>query len=139
LAARPDLSHSVGFAPHPPEDTPWPAKRFPLYTDLRVASIRKLIPIKADGSPDGTREPLFSGQTTLMTNAGPVPVSCPIEARTLEEATAKFPEAIKQAVERLVDEAREMQRREMSRIVVPGTANIPPLGGSGGGGKIDLG
>jgi hypothetical protein len=110
-----------------------------LYTVLRVASIRKLTPIKADGSPDGTREPLFSGQTTLMTNAGPVPVSCPIEARTLEEATAKFPEAIKQAVERLVDEAREMQRREMSRIVVPGTANIPPLGGSGGGGKIDLG
>lgn len=111
-----------------------------LFTDLRVASLRKLIPVKPDGSDDPSREPLWSGQTTLMTNAGPVPVSCPIEARTLAEAAANFPEAMKQAVERLVEEAREMQRREMSRIVVPGTANIPPLRGPGGpGGKIDLG
>ena len=106
-----------------------------IFTDLRVASIRKLIPIKPDGSPDESREAIFTGQTTLMSAAGPVPVQCQIEASSLEEATAGFPEAIRQAVERLVEEAREIQRREASRIVVPG--DVPILGGAqgpGGGG-----
>jgi hypothetical protein len=108
-----------------------------IFTDLRVASIRKLIPIKADGSPDESREPIFTGQTTLMSAAGPVPVQCQIEASSLEEATARFPEAIKQAVERLVEEAREIQRREASRIVVPG--EVPIVGGIKGpsGGKFE--
>ncbi len=108
-----------------------------IFTDLKVASIRKLVPIRPDGSPDPSREPVFTGQTTLMTQAGPVPVTCPIEATTLEEATTKFPEAIKLAVERLMDEVREVQRREASRIVVPGQAGTP---GSvvGGGGKLGI-
>jgi hypothetical protein len=105
-----------------------------IFTDLRVASIRKLVPIKPDGSPDPSRPPLFTGQTTLMSAAGPLPVQCPIEADTLEEAAQRFPEAIRQAVERLVEEAREIQRREASRIVVPGAVPIPGLkGGSHGG------
>ena len=41
-------------------------------------------------------------------------------------------------MERLVDEAREMQRREASRIVVPGEVPVPG-GLRGPGGKIDLG
>ena len=101
-----------------------------IFTDLRVASIRKLIPIKPDGSPDQSREAIFTGQTTLMSAAGPVPVQCQIEASSLEEASARFPEAIKRAVEQLVEEAREIQRREASRIVVPG--DVPILGGAKG-------
>ena len=108
-----------------------------IVTDLKVASIRMLTPIKLDGSPDESREPIFTGQTTLMSAAGPLPVQCPLEATTLEEATAQFPDAVKQAVERLVDEAREMQRREASRIVVPGEVPIPGgVKGPGGGGGI---
>ena len=108
-----------------------------IVTDLKVASIRMLTPIKLDGSPDESREPIFTGQTTLMSAAGPLPVQCPLDATTLEEATAQFPEAVKQAVERLVDEAREMQRREASRLVVPGEAPIPGgIKGPGGGGGI---
>jgi hypothetical protein len=109
-----------------------------IFTDLRVASIRKLVPIKPDGSPDESREAIFTGQTTLMSAAGPVPVQCQIEASSLEEATARFPEAIKQAVERLMEEAREIQRREASRIVVPG--EVPIVGGVKGptGGKFDV-
>ena len=108
-----------------------------IVTDLKVASIRMLTPIKLDGSPDESREPIFTGQTTLMSAAGPLPVQCPLEATTLEEATAQFPDAVKQAVERLVDEAREMQRREASRLVVPGEAPIPcGIKGPGGGGGI---
>jgi hypothetical protein len=97
-----------------------------IYTDLRVATIRKLVPVRPDGSPDLGRPILFGAQTTLVTQAGPVPVSCAIEARSLEEAIQKFPEAIQAAVERLVEEARELQRRELSRIVVPGTMPPPP-------------
>ena len=105
-----------------------------MFTDLKVASIRKMIPIKPDGSDDESRDPIFTGQTTLMSAAGPVPVQCSLEAKTLEEAAARFPEAVKEAVERLVEEAREIQRREASRIVTPG--DIPGLKGPGGGGII---
>jgi hypothetical protein len=106
-----------------------------MFTDLRVATLRRLVPVRLDGSDDPSRPILFSAQTTLMTQAGPVPVSAAIEATTLLEATQKFPEAIQAAVERLFDEAREMQRREMSRIVVPGA--MPPGGPPRG--KFDLG
>ena len=106
-----------------------------VYTDLRVATIRKLVPVLADGSNDTSRPALFSGQTNLMSQAGPLPVECPIDAATLEEATAKFPEAIKEAVDRLVEEAKEIRRREASRIVVPG-GPLPGAGGAGGGGGM---
>lgn len=106
-----------------------------LVTDLKVASIRRMVPIKPDGSEDEARPVLYSGETQLMSQAGLVPVHCPIEASSLEEAIDNFPEAVNLAVERMVEEAREMQRREASRIVVPGAG-----GGMPGmpGGKIDL-
>lgn len=103
-----------------------------VFTDLRIATIRRLVPVRADGSPDDTRAALYSAQTTLMSQAGPLPVEAPIEAASLEEAAAKFPEAIQEAVDRLVEEAREMRRREASRIVVPSA--MPPGGMHGGGG-----
>jgi hypothetical protein len=92
------------------------------FTDLKVASIQCLTPIKPDGSPDESRDTLFMGQTQLMSQAGPVPVHFPIPARSLAEALEKFPEGVNQAVERLIAEAKEMQREEASRIIVPGTA-----------------
>ena len=103
-----------------------------VYTDLRVATIRRLVPVKSDGTVDASRQELFSGQTNLMSQAGPLPVECPIDAASLDDALAKFPDAIKQAVEHLVEEAKEMRRREASRIVVPGG----PLPGGGGGGGL---
>ena len=93
------------------------------FTDLRVGSIRRLQPVTADGSPDSSRPVRFIGQTQLMSQMGPLPVQCEIEATTLQEAIDKFPEAIKVAVDELVAEARELQRREMSRIVAP-TAEV---------------
>jgi len=47
-----------------------------------------------------------------MSQAGPLPVEAPIEAASLEEAAAKFPAAIQEAVDRLLEEAREIRRRE---------------------------
>ena len=101
-----------------------------VFTDLKVATLRRLTPVKADGSPDETRPVLFHAQTQLMSQMGPLPVNCAIEATSLEEAMQKFPEAIAEAIERMVEEAKEMQRQEASRIIVPGA--VP------GGGKIKL-
>ncbi|MFQ5418022.1 MAG: cytoplasmic protein [Myxococcota bacterium] len=91
-----------------------------IFTDLKVATIRRLTPIQADGSDDVSRPVMFVGQTTLLSQAGPVPVQCQIEATSLEGALAQFPNAINEAIERMIDEARELQRQEASRIVVPG-------------------
>ncbi len=97
------------------------------FTDLKVESIRRLTPIRADGSDDTSRPVMFVGETTLMSQRGPLPINCPIEATTLEDAMNAFPQAVQAAVERLMEEAREMQRQEASRIVVPGQG--PPSGG----------
>ena len=96
-----------------------------VYTDLKIASIRVLTPVTVLGARDESRPVLYTGETQLMSQMGPVPVHAPIEAANLDEAIQKFPEAINLAVERLMEEAREMQRREASRIVVPGQ---PPPG-----------
>lgn len=109
------------------------------FTDLKVATLRRLSPIREDGSPDASRPVLFTGETTLMSERGPLPIQCPIEAKDLNEAMDKFPEAVQAAVERLIDQAREMQRQQMSRIVVPGQGGgMPGPGGmpGAGGGKL---
>ena len=105
------------------------------FTDLKVASIRRLTPVTADGSDDTSRPTMFVGETTLMSARGPLPINCPIEAASLTDALDAFPQAVQQAVERLMEEAREMQRQEASRIVVPGQGG-GPMGGGGGGGRI---
>ena len=97
-----------------------------VYTDLKIASIRVLTPVGTDGQIDTSRPVLYTGETQLMSQMGPVPVHAPIEASNLDEAIEKFPAAVNQAIEKLMEEAREIQRREASRIVVPGQ---PPPGG----------
>ena len=97
------------------------------YSDLKVASIRRLTPVREDGSEDPERDTLFIGETTLMSQRGPLPVQAPIEAKTLAEAFEKFPEAVNAAVDNLIEQAKEIQRQEASRIVVPGQ---PPSSGT---------
>ena len=88
-------------------------------TDLKVATLKRLVPITVDGEPDLGRPVRFLGQTQIMSQMGPLPVQCQIDATTLDEAIEKFPAAIKTAVDEMLEEARELQRQEMSRIVVP--------------------
>jgi hypothetical protein len=90
------------------------------YTDLTVGTIQVLVPVTVTGAEDSSRPRQFVGQTQIMSPAGALPLNAPIEATTLEEAIRKFPEAAQAAVEQLMEEAREMQREEASRIVVPG-------------------
>ena len=90
------------------------------FTDLKTGAIRRLIPVKDDGSRDDSRAPIFMGQTQLMSPNGPLPVSCMLEAATLSEAIDKFPGAAKKEVERIVELAQKAQQKEDSRIIVPG-------------------
>jgi len=104
------------------------------FTDLQVATLRRLTPVTMDGKDDPSRPVMFVASTQLMSQAGPLPVSAQIEAKDLRDAIEKFPAAIQAAVEQMVEEAREMQRRESSRLVVPGLGSMPP----GGKGPISL-
>ena len=90
------------------------------FTDLKTGAIRRMIPVKEDGSRDEARAPLFMGQTQLMSPNGPLPVSCVLEAATLSEAIEKFPSAVKKEVDRIVELAQKAQQKDDSRIIVPG-------------------
>ena len=110
-------------------------------TDLKVATIRRLTPIKTDGTKDTSRECIFSASTNVMTPAGAIPVSAEIDAKTLPEALQKFPQAVKKAVQEMVAEIDEMRRQQQSRIVVPQAGQLGAAGLGGpppGGGRIKL-
>lgn len=91
-----------------------------IVTDRKVGTIRRMTPLKSDGSDDGARPTLYVGEAQIMTNAGPLPINFEIEAKDLAEAVEKFGDAAKEAVERTVRELQELRRQQASSIVVPG-------------------
>ena len=100
-----------------------------MVTDLRVATIRRLIPIKEDGSTDTSRREVYLGSTQIMSPQGPLPIQAEIPAASLAEAMDKFPAAMESAVQDLVRQAEEHRRQESSRIVVPGQDDGPKIFG----------
>jgi hypothetical protein len=115
-----------------------------VFTDRRVGVIRRLTPVKGDGSDDTSRAVLYSGETQILTSVGPLPVNFEIEAGSLEEAAKSYAETAKAAVERTVKDLQELRRQAASSIVVPqgGMGGLPggglPGGGLPGGGKIQI-
>jgi len=95
-------------------------------TDLKVGSIRRLIPVKTDGTSDDSRTEVFIGHTQLMSPEGPLPIQSELTATTLEEALEVFPAAMKVALQEMVEKVQQMQQqqqqqqRDESRIIVPG-------------------
>jgi hypothetical protein len=95
-------------------------------TDLKVGSIRRLIPIKTDGSADDAREEVFIGHTQLMSPEGPLPIQSELTAKTIGEAIEVFPATMKQALQEMIEKMQEMQKQQQmqqkdeSRIIVPG-------------------
>jgi hypothetical protein len=89
------------------------------FTDLKVGSIRKLTPIKLDGTEDESRKPTFSATTNIMTPGGALPISGEIEASNLEEAVEKFSDAINVAVKQLQEDMVKYQQEQASKIVTP--------------------
>ena len=88
-------------------------------TDLKVGNIRKLTPIKIDGSEDEARTATYSATTNIMTPSGALPITGDIEASNLEEAVEKFPDAINAAVKKLQEDMVRMQQEQASQIVTP--------------------
>jgi hypothetical protein len=93
-----------------------------VFSDLTIGSIRRLTPVKANGEPDKARPILFVGQSQIYTQQGPLPIQFPIDAKNLQIAMDKFPAAMEEFVAHLVEQAKEMQRQEESRLIVPASA-----------------
>lgn len=108
-----------------------------IFTDRRVGTIRRLTPVTKDGGRDQARPVLYVGETQVLTPAGALPIGFDIGAGSLEEAAEKFGQLAKDAIERTVKELQELRRQAASQIVVP-QGPLPPLGGAGGGGKIQM-
>ncbi len=95
-------------------------------TDLKAASIRRLVPILADGSDDAGRSQIFIGHTQLMSPEGPLPIQARLKAESLAEAYEEFPGAMRRALEEVIRQVEQMrqqqqaQARDQSRIIVPG-------------------
>ncbi len=111
-----------------------------MFTDRKVGAIRRLTPVKSDGSVDTARPVLFIGQAEIMTNMGPVPINFEIEGTSLDQAIAGFSDAAAVAVERTVQQIQELRRQQASQLVVP-QGGLPGLGAGGPpgrGGKIQI-
>ena len=87
-------------------------------TDLKAGVLRQLVPIKDDGTVDEERPVLLSGQTQVMSQAGPLPLDFALEATAIADAIKEF--GVKKALEKLAEEMWEYERQQASRIVVPG-------------------
>lgn len=106
------------------------------YTDQRVGTVRRLTPVRADGSDDASRPVLFIGQATIMTPMGSLPLSFELDAKDLSEAVAQFGPTAQVAIEEAARELQELRRQASSSIVIPdaGSAALKGIGGKGGGG-----
>ncbi len=96
------------------------------FTDLKAAAVRRLVPVKPDGSPDTSRSSIFIGSSQVMTPEGPLPVQVRLAANNLTEAYEVFPSAMQSALAEMIQQLEEMYRQEKekkrddSRIIVPG-------------------
>jgi hypothetical protein len=110
-----------------------------VFTDNRVGTIRRMTPISVDGDVDAARETRYIGSTQIMTPAGALPLSFDLPNESLAAAVDGFGEAAKEAVERTMEELKELQRQAASQIVVPkGGMDPGGLGGGMPGGGIQL-
>lgn len=94
--------------------------------DLKSASIRRLVPIRADGSDDPGRAAIFIGSSQLMSREGPLPIQARLKATTLEAAYEEFPSAMQSALAEMITKLQQLYREQQrgkqdsSRIIVPG-------------------
>ncbi|MFA6318247.1 MAG: hypothetical protein WC943_12610 [Elusimicrobiota bacterium] len=109
-----------------------------MFTDRKIGTIRRLSPIKTDGSPDASRKPIYVGEAQLMTSVGALPLNFEIPAASLEEAVGKYGGAVQEAFAAAMEEIKELRRRASSSLVLPGQGGpgmeggLPPGLGPGG-------
>ena len=107
-----------------------------IVSDMAAGSIRRLTPITKEGAADVARPIIYMGQAQVMSAMGPLPLTFALEAADLSGAVDLFPAAAEEAVKKMVEELKEMQRQQASQIVVPGAGGGGgmPGGGMPGGG-----
>jgi hypothetical protein len=101
------------------------------FTDRRAGTLRRLVPVDAQGRDDGSRPVIYEGHASLMTPGGALPLQFQIDANSLEDALRKFPEVARQALEHTLEELRRLQREAQSSIVVPGAGGPGAVPGGG--------
>lgn len=90
------------------------------YTDLKSATVRKLIPVKIDGSEDPEREVLYVGHADLISPSGPIPIQAELGADSLEAALIALPGAMERAAVEVRDEynrAMQQQQEQGSKVI----------------------
>lgn len=102
------------------------------FTDQKMGSIRKLVPVKADGSDDPDRTTEFFGSAQVMTPMGAIPLNFALDGATIGEAASDFAGKAQIAVEEAGREIERMRRERASKIVVPGQGG-GGMGSPGGG------
>lgn len=103
-----------------------------IFTDRKVGTIRRMTPVKPDGSADPARKVSFTGEAQILTSVGALPLSFDIPAESLEQAVARYGQAFEQAFSEAMDELKEMRRRASSSLVLPqGGAGLGGLGPGG--------
>jgi hypothetical protein len=78
------------------------------FTDMMSGSIIKHTPVNEDGSADPLREAVFSGNTVMNTNRGPMPLDFPIKAQSLAQAIDMFSNSLRD----LLDEMESNMTRQ---------------------------
>ena len=96
------------------------------FTDLKAGTVKRLRPVRPDGSQDKTRKTVFVGHTSILTPNGPLPIQNVIAAKELQQAIKKFPEAMQAAMEQLMEEVKKYQEQEQSQIQKPDSRIIVP-------------
>jgi len=83
------------------------------FTDIKVAAIRRLTPIKPDGSDDESRDPIFMAQTQLMSPSGPVLLQSILDAGTLEQAMKIFPKVMQKEMDKVIEKNKKEQGKDV--------------------------
>jgi hypothetical protein len=109
-----------------------------VFTDQRVGTVRRMTPVKSDGSDDPSRPHIFVGQATVMTPMGSLPLSFELDAKSIVEAVSQFGPAAQQAIEEAAHELQEMRRQAASSIVIPDAGSAAALKGMSGKGGIQI-
>lgn len=95
-----------------------------IITDRKIGTIRMLTPITVTCERDMNRQVVYMGETQIMTQMGPLPISFEIKAQTLEEAVKGYGEAAKAGVQETIAKLEQMRREAASKIVTPGDAGF---------------
>ena len=105
------------------------------FTDRKVGTLHQLVPVDSEGNNDSSRSNVYMGSAQIYTPSGPLPINLEIDATNLNDAISKFGAAAQEAIEKTMNELRELQRRQESSIVVPNQGADPR---NPDGGKIQI-